>query len=397
MRTRHLKLVIFEMSLRLTETYKYMVKSDRMLSEVLTRLKEPYKKTNLINNISTESINNSPIITIIAREKTPELATELANTYATVFQDEIRALMGLDNINILNAVSADADIKEIKSPIIIIVIISFIIGFSIAFMIVLIQEFYFSKLNTVLKVESALNVPNLGNIPDIRKQTLNKKNNVDKWNGKLISNLMPSIILTEEFRRVRANVQFQMEQKNVKAILVTSPVSGDGKSLVSGNLAIIMAMAGKKTIFIDGDLRKPNGGELFNFTERKGLTSFISGHYELKEIIQKTGTKNLSFIGTGPIPPDPTEVLSSDEMKRVIENLKEHYDVIIIDTPPLVVADAVSLSTVVDGCLYVIDAGRTKEEQASKSLEQLKMVGAPILGTILNRSQSGTYTVVYEF
>ena len=112
--------------------------------------------------------------------------------------------------------------------------------------------------------------------------------------------------------------------------------------------------------------------------------------------IQKTETENLSFIGSGPIPPNPAEVLSSPKMKALIEELKNQFEVIIIDTPSLNVADTISLSMVVDGCIYVIDAEVTKEEQVSISLGQLRKVDAPILGTILNRSYSEEKRIVFE-
>ena len=376
-----------EMSLRLIETYKYMLKSDRMLVEVNSQLAEPYSKLELMDNIAIESSSNSQVITIVAREKTREKSAVLANTYATKFQEEIKTLMNLENIIILNIASVNSGIKEITLPFYMISFISFIIGSIVSTMIIIAREFYSSKLTTSLKVESILEVPNLGTISFIKsKSHLKKKRH--QWDEKLVSAIESPTTLTEEFRRVRANIQFHMSKRNVKTILVTSPVYGDGKSFISGNLAVVMAIDGKKTVFVDANLRKPIGRRVFNLPERKGLTSIVLGQFKLNEVLQKTKTENLSFISAGPIPPNPTEVLSSSKMKFVIERLKEKFDVIIIDTSSLVVADAISLSTTVDGCLYVLDAGSTKELQASKSLEELQKVGAPILGTILNRSHS---------
>lgn len=384
-----------EMSLSLIETYKYMLKSDRMLGEVNSQLTEPYSKLELMDNITIESGNNSQVITIVAREKTREKAAILVNTYAIKFQDEIKTLMNLENIIILNVVSGNSGIKEVTLPFYMISVISFIIGFIVATMIIGVREFYSSKLTTGLKTENVLDIPNMGIISFIKnKKSFKNKNN--QWDEKLISAINSPITLTEEFRRVRANIQFQMSKRNVKTLLVTSPVYGDGKSLISGNLAVIMAMDGQKTVFVDANLRKPIGRRVFNLPERKGLTSTISGKFNLNEIIQQTETENLSFISAGPIPPNPTEVLSSEKMKILIERLKRQFDVIIIDTPPLVVADAISLSTSVDGCLYVVDAGSTKELQASKSLAELQKVGAPILGTILNRSHSTLKVSAFE-
>ncbi|MBE1557083.1 polysaccharide biosynthesis tyrosine autokinase [Sporosarcina limicola] len=385
-----------EMSLRLIETYKQLLKSDRMQSKVIAGLKDSYTKTDLMNNISIESSGNSQIITIVAQEKTAEKAAILVNIYATKFQEEVKILMNLENINILNEISAGRDIKEVKPSSILFILISFIIGFILTGMIIVVQEFYFTKLNTVLRVENVLNTPNLGVIPLIKSQRSFKNKDVN-WDERVISAVSSPFLCMEEFRRARANIQYHMAQKEAKAILVTSTVFGEGKSLVSGNLAVVMAMDGKRTVFVDANLRKPIGRRIFNLPERKGLTSMISGQFKLKEIIQKTEMENLFFISAGPIPPNPTEVLSSTKMEQLIDMLKEQFDVIIIDTPPLLVVDALRLSTFVDGCLYVIDAGRTKEEQASKSLKQLEKVGASILGTVLNRSYSTKNSVVTEY
>lgn len=369
-----------EMSLRLIETYKHMLKSDRMLSQVIGELNETYTKSELLNKVSIESGNNSQIITIVAQEDTAEKSATLVNTYATTFQEQVEMLMNIRNITILNEVSVDSGIKKVELSLILVVAISLIIGFIITAMIIIIQEFYFTKLNTVSKIEGSLKIPNLGTLPIIKNK---------KWNNrrrKLISVMASSLELTDEFRRIRANVQFQMTEKSIQTILVTSPVFGEGKSLISSNLATVMAMDGKKTVFIDADLRTPIGRHLFDLPERKGLTSIVSGDFQLNEIIQHTETENLYFISAGPIPPNPAEVLSSTKMKNLLTVLKEQFDVIIIDTPPLVVADCLGLSTMVEGCLYVIDAERTKEKVANKSLGQLQKVGVPILGTILNRS-----------
>ena len=193
------------------------------------------------------------------------------------------------------------------------------------------QEFYFAKLNTVLKVKNTLNTPILGTVPIINNEfSFNKK--INRVDEKLISNMDSPLLLTEEFRKIRTNVQFLMSQKELKTILVTSPIFGEGKSLVSGNLAIIMALAGKKTVFVDADLRYPVGRELFNLPERKGLTTIISGHKSLEQVIQDTETENLSFISAGPIPPNPTEVLSSDEMKQYNRRFERNSSMSLLST-----------------------------------------------------------------
>ena len=163
--------------------------------------------------------------------------------------------MHFDNITILKETTAEFDSTEINTNLpTMLVISSFVFGLLIAVIVVIIQEFYFTKLNSSRQVEKELNIPVLGVVPTIKSKTF-FYNNRDEFDGKIISKWNSPTVLVEQFNKIRANVQFIMSQKNIKAILVISSVVGDGKSVISGNLAISMAMAGKKTIFVDINLR----------------------------------------------------------------------------------------------------------------------------------------------
>ena len=375
-----------ELSLRLIETYKQILQSDRMQGNVIAKLGEPHSKLELRDNISIETDGNSQIITIVGREKSAEKAALLVNTYAVSFQEEIKTLLNLDNIMILDEISPVADVKELKLSPILFAAMVFISSLFILLFTLLIREFYFTTLNTAEKVETLLQIPNLGRIPTAKKEKwITKKRPKGRRKMSKDEKLIPmSAVVIEEFRRIRANIQYQMAQKNTRTIMLTSPTFDESASLISGNLAIVMAMDGKRTIYVDANLRKPIGRQIFNLPNRAGLTSYIAGDFEFDQIIQSTATDNLSFISSGPIPSNPTEVLSSAKMRILIEKLKAQFDVIIIDAPPLAVADAISLSTFVDGCLYVINPEQTKGELANKNLEHLRKVEAPLLGTILS-------------
>ena len=371
-----------DMNLRLIETYKYILKSDRMMSKVNAEFNKPYTNEELKEKIKIESTNESQILTIIAYEKSPKQAALLVNTYATTFQEEIKELMHLENIRVLKDVSAEKDTRKVRPNNLFYFILSFVCGLLLCVIIIITREIYFTKMDSVVKTERATGMTNLGTIPYM------DKNLRSPAHGEL-----PDFII-EEYRRLRENVEFMLKGRDMKTIMVTSSSPGDGKSTISGNLAMIMAMNGKKTIYIDADLRKSTGRTLFNLPKRKGLTSAIAGHETFDSIIQATETENLSFISAGPQPLNPTKFLSSTQMKELLEQLARKYDVIIIDSPPLLVADAVTISSIVDGCLFVIDAKSTKEELAVKSLAQLTKVNAPLLGTVLNRTdptKSDTY------
>ncbi|MGB2993553.1 MAG: polysaccharide biosynthesis tyrosine autokinase [Paenisporosarcina sp.] len=368
-------------NLRLIETYKYLMKSNRILNKVNSSLEETYKKDELSQKVEIQSSINSQILTILAEEKTPEKAVALANTLATTFQAEIKTLMNLENVHILSQATVNEDTKSIKPITALFFIISAIIGFLVSYSFVLIQEMFFTLVDSSEKAEKALKLPVIGMIPP--------------GEGKLIHELASFDVFTEMFRSIRANLMYVLSKKNAKTLLVTSAESGDGKSFVSANLSIVFAMDQKKTVYIDADLRRGTGRNIFHLPKRIGITSYLAGQCTLKEIIQSTEVPNLSFISTGPFPPNPTELLSSPKFVQLLSELKKQFDIIIVDTPPLLVADTLHISANVDGCLYVVNAESSKIEQAIYSIELLKQVQAPLIGTIINKSKGSTRSYSY--
>ena len=312
-----------DMNLRLIETYRYILKSDRMISKVNLELNQKYKKYDLTKKINVQSSSESQIITIIAQEGSPEKAALLVNTYAATFQEEIKELMNLENINILKFASADNDTKRVNPSTLFYFVISFVLGFLVCIIIVIGKEIYFTPLHTVQKVESALGISNLGTIPLVNEGYKNRLHRNESEESIFTNPGFPDFII-EEYRSLRGNLEFIMKQQNVKSILITSSSAGDGTSTVSGNLAIVMAMSGKKTIYIDANFRKSSRRVLFNLPKRKGLYSNIAGHYTLDKIIQETGIDNLSFISAGPIPLNPTKFLASNQMEHLFEEFKRN-------------------------------------------------------------------------
>lgn len=209
----------------------------------------------------------------------------------------------------------------------------------------------------------------------------------------------PKSVGAEAYKTLRTNIQYSSFDKNAQAIIVTSSQLGEGKSTTAGNLALSMAQDGKKTILIDCDLRKPTVHKKFGITNSSGLSEVIVGKVDLKDAM-KEFNKNLTIITSGKIPPNPSEMLGSNNMQRFLNELKRHYDCIILDTPPvLAVTDAQILSRNVDGMILVIRAGRTKKEIVIKAKKQIENVGGKIIGTILNAvdSKNGRNNYYYYY
>lgn len=190
----------------------------------------------------------------------------------------------------------------------------------------------------------------------------------------------------EAYRTLRTNISFSLVQKEgAKVIIVTSSVAKEGKSTVSLNLARIMAQANSKVLIIDCDLRKPRLHKFYRTKCIPGVSNVLIGECDVSQIVNKTDEENLSVIYSGTIPPNPAEMLGSDEMKKFIEKLRQQYDYIILDTPPVLpVADALVLSQLADGAIIVALQGYTTHSMLKNSLSKLEFAKAKTLGIVLN-------------
>lgn len=198
----------------------------------------------------------------------------------------------------------------------------------------------------------------------------------------------------EAFNLFNVNIEFLSvdENKGIKTILMTSPFSSEGKSMVTVNLAATMANANKKVLLIDGDMRRPTIHRYFSLINSKGLSDIVLNDISIGELAKSFDDKNesgLSVLPSGRKPPNPSEILGSNKMAGFLNAIRDSYDYIIIDTPPvLLVPDALSLSRHVDGVIIVNKFGKTRDDMAKKAKEALDLVNAKLLGVVLNFTPS---------
>lgn len=193
--------------------------------------------------------------------------------------------------------------------------------------------------------------------------------------------------ISEQYKTIRTNIQFSSDQ-DIRSIVVTSSAPGEGKSTTISNLAIVFAQQGKKTLLIDGDMRKPTIHYKLNLSNQQGLTNILTKKSKLSDCVQPSIVDHLSVLTTGPIPPNPAELLSSQTMKDLLTDALEQFDMILIDTPPvLAVTDAQILANQCDGTILVIKSGETQIEAATKAKELLLAANGKLLGTVLNQKK----------
>jgi polysaccharide biosynthesis transport protein len=189
----------------------------------------------------------------------------------------------------------------------------------------------------------------------------------------------------EAYRVLRTSVLFSTGEKPPKTILITSGKPGEGKTTTVINTATSLAQLGASVLIIDGDLRKPMTHRGFGLNSDQGLSTYLSSEVEIDDLIQRVRIRNLSVLPCGPIPPNPSEVISSERMRQLIQTLSERYDHILIDSPPLMhVTDPVVLSTLVDGVILVVHGGKSSRDVVRQSRQMLAAVGANVFGVVLN-------------
>lgn len=207
----------------------------------------------------------------------------------------------------------------------------------------------------------------------------------------------PKSVAAEAYRSLRTNIQYSSFDKEYKTILVTSSNPGEGKSTTAGNLALTLAEGEAKVLLVDCDMRKPAMHKNFRVTNTYGISDVLLQKKKVMEVAHRYN-ESLYIITAGKIPPNPAEMLASKAMTLFLEEMKEHFDYIVLDTPPVqAVADAQILSTKVDGALFVVRAGATKKDDVQNSISILKKVNGNIIGTVLHAVDNSRNKYYYYY
>jgi capsular exopolysaccharide synthesis family protein len=252
--------------------------------------------------------------------------------------------------------------------------------------------FFMEHLDNTIKtpddIKRYLGIPFLGPIPN---------HTSEMRSDTLVTVDYPKSTASEAYRGVRTAIHFSSTQEEKRrTLLVTSSSPSEGKSLTASNLAVTMAQTGTRTLLVDADFRKPFVHKLFGLTIESGCSNVLVGTAELDDVIRKTDVPNLEVITCGHIPPNPAELLGSENMKKLIAELKSRYERVIFDSPPIsLVTDPVIISTAVDEVLLVLLAASSSRTIALRSVEQLRDVRANLLGAVINNVKSGRGSYYY--
>ena len=192
-------------------------------------------------------------------------------------------------------------------------------------------------------------------------------------------------LVAEAYRVIRTNLQFCQTDSSLHTLIFTSAGPGEGKSTTIANAAVALAQTGKKVLLVDCDLRKPVQHHIFK-KNKAGVTNHLAEGTLLTELFQESGVPNLTLLTSGPVPPNPSELLGSEKMKQLLAQLREEYDYVLIDAPPVIaVTDAAVLASKVDGVVLVLDSGNVRPEMAQQAQKLIQAANGKLLGAILNK------------
>lgn len=213
-----------------------------------------------------------------------------------------------------------------------------------------------------------------------------KKSKPELENRKLIAFTNPRSRVSEQFRTLRTNIHFTSPDGDIRSLVITSASHSEGKSTTASNLAIVFAQEGKRVLFIDADMRKPTMHHTFKINNSRGLSNVLARQIALKVAIQPAEIENLDLLPCGPIPPNPAELLSSQNMDLLFEQALDVYDLLIFDTPPVLsVTDSVILANKCEGTILVINSGKTERDHAIKAKEAITAsTKTRLLGAVIN-------------
>jgi len=281
-------------------------------------------------------------------------------------------------------------VEPVSDRLYLFVLMAMAIGAGVAIAGVYLVELFDDRLVNVEQIQEATGLTTLGTLAEAK---------INSMGDSLIMLDNPHSTDAESVRVLRTNLLFASVDRQLRTLLITSPTPAEGKSFVSSNLAVAFAQTGKRVILVDADLRKPTLHRVFGLVNNVGVTSaLVSGADAIANLLQPTAVPELRVMTSGPLPPNPSELLSSQRMQELLRRLESHCDLVVIDSPPVVVvSDTAVLASRTDGVLLVLASDRMRRDLARNAVAVLRQVNAFVLGAVINRVTSGEHGYYYSY
>ncbi len=361
-------------------SYVDVVNSAIVLDEVIDELNLDFTAAQLAPTIAASSPLNTVLINVSVTNSDPVLAAKIANSVGQNFSHIVVERLEKPNgekaspVKIETIQPALVPTRPTSPNVSLNIVIGLLIGLALGIGVAFLRSVLDTRIHGIHDIEVVTDSPMLGGIaldPDAKKRAL-------------VVHADPKSPRAESFRSLRTNLQFLNVEDGPRSFVVTSSIPGEGKTTTTANLAITLAETGARVALIDGDLRLPRLADYMGIEGGVGLTDVLIGRAELADVLQKWGKGKLFVLPSGRIPPNPSELLGSAAMARLLATLTEQFDIVLIDAPPLlVVTDAAVLSKLCGGALMLVASGRTKRNELAGAVRALERVGSKLVGVVV--------------
>lgn len=378
------------------KSYAQLATSRELMQRVISELNLNLTPAQLAAKVTAAVSTETVIIVIAVTDPDPALAQQIAKAEAEAFTEYLAELetppgesTSPTKATVVDPASYNA--QPVSPRTVLNLVVAFMIGLLLGVSVAVIRDILDNTVTSAEGIRSAIDAPILASIA--------YDNDVPKH--PLLTEAGSHAPRVESFRLLRTNLQFLNLDTRPKSLVITSAVPGEGKTSTAINLAIALAQTGQRVLVIDGDLRRPRAASVLGLERSVGLTTVLVGRSDLHESIQKHAASGVYFLASGPIPPNPTEVLQSKAAQGLFDQLHQMFDMVIIDAPPLLpVSDAAIIARDVDGAILVVRHGKTTTDQLEQARLRLQQIDANLFGVAVNmtpRRGSGGYGYQYAY
>ena len=361
------------------KSYATMATTSAVTLPVVTELRLPYTAAELAGKIDASPQLDTVLINISVSDPVPATAAAIAAAVTTHLQSVVDDLeksnaRGQSPVKLTVTRPPTVPTVPVSPRVPLNIALGLLLGLGLGIGAAVLRD----QLNTTVRgageVEQLTGSVPLGVVPYDASAPKQPLVTADAFGGR-----------AEAFRTLRTNLQFADVDNPPRVIAVTSALPDEGKTTTACNVALILAQSGARVVLVEGDLRKPAVGKYLGISNAVGLTNVLAGQHDLRDVVVGYERDLLAVLPSGPTPPNPSELLGSQQMRILLDTLAQHYDVVVIDAPPLLpVTDAALIATAADGAILVIRHGRSRREETERALKSLEAVSAKLLGTVLN-------------
>lgn len=361
---------------KLVSTYRQIIKSKLVLNQVIRELDLDYSYEKIYSEVSVKAEDDTEILRITVTDSDAKRSKNIANMIARVFDKEVTQIYNINNVSVIDI--AEIPDKPSNNNLIRDIILAILVSFVASSAVIFVIYYFDDTLRDIDSIESEMKV---GLLSKIYKG--------EEGDDLAVEN-KPNSLASESIRTLRTNLLFSAVDEELKTILVTSSIPGEGKSFITANLAASFAQNGKKVVIVDCDLRKGRQHKIFGASSKIGLSGLLLNdikHY--KNYLVNTKVKNLDLIPRGVLPPNPSELLNSKKNEALIKELSKDYDIVLLDGAPIAgLSDSLIISSLVDKTILVSAINSTPKTELKNAIKSLENIGAHLAGIVINKVQA---------